>query len=120
MPRVVHFEIPADDVQKLITFYQQAFGWQFTKYGGPGEYFLISTGEGMGIDGGLMKKNHPDQPVTNVICVENVDDSCEAIEKAGGEVVVPKMPIPGVGYLAYFKDPEGNITGVMHPDETAS
>jgi uncharacterized protein len=33
--------------------------------------------------------------------------------------VVPKMPIPGVGWVAYFKDTEGHIFGAMQADATA-
>jgi hypothetical protein len=33
---------------------------------------------------------------------------------------VPKMPVPGVGWLAYAKDPDGNIFGMMQTDASAS
>jgi predicted enzyme related to lactoylglutathione lyase len=119
MARVVHFEVPADDPERSIRFYGEVFGWKFTKWAGPMDYWLISTGEGMGIDGGLMKKNEG-QPVTNTIGVEDLDRSLLDIERAGGTIVVPKMPIPGVGWLAYFKDPDENIFGVMQPDTSAA
>jgi len=121
MSRVVHFEIPADDPARAVDFYKNAFGWTFDKWDGPEEYWLIGTGnEGdMGINGGLMHRSRPDQTVVNTIGVESVDDAVKAIVRAGGDIIMPKTPIPGVGYLAYFRDPEGNTFGVMHPDPTA-
>jgi hypothetical protein len=119
MNRVTHFEIPADNPEKSMKFYGDLFGWQFSKWGEK-DYWLIATGEGRGIDGGLMAKSHPQQPATNVIDVENIDEMCAKIEGAGGQIVVPKMPIPTVGHLAYFKDPDENIFGVMQMDPTAS
>jgi uncharacterized protein len=122
MARVVHFEIPADDPGRALEFYETVFGWTAHKWEGPVEYWLISTGQAgdMGIDGGLMTRSRPDQGVVNTIGVESVDDSVKAIVKAGGEIIMPKTAIPGVGYLAYFRDPEGNTFGVMHPDPTAT
>ncbi len=82
---------------------------------------MINTGNenAPGINGGLMKKNHPQQPVTNSIQVTDLDATTVAIEKNGGQIVVPKMAIPGVGWLAYFKDLDQNIFGVMQEDKTA-
>lgn len=115
MPRVVHFEIPTEDPSRALAFYQSVFGWQSQKWDGPEDYWLLTTGaaEQPGINGGLMKRHDPRQPVTNTVDVPSVDDFCAKITQAGGEIVVPKMEIPGVGYLAYFKDTEGNIFGIM-------
>ena len=59
MPRVVHFEIHADDPERAISFYQSVFGWQFQKWEGPLEYWMIITGpEGTpGINGGLVNRS---------------------------------------------------------------
>ena len=38
------------------------------------------------------------------------------IQTAGGRVALPKMAVPGVGWLAYFIDPEGNTFGIMQTD----
>lgn len=122
MARVVHFEIPATDPDAVIAFYEKAFGWTFHKWDGPMDYWLVSTGDAAeaGIDGGLMRRMDPEQPVTNVIAVASVDQHVAKIAGAGGEIVVPKMPVPGVGWLAYFKDPDGNISGIMQNDATAA
>jgi predicted enzyme related to lactoylglutathione lyase len=115
--RPVHFEIPCDDPQKTMDFFSRTFGWKFEKFG-PMEYWSVVTGaEGEpGINGGLMKKNDPRQPIVNVIDVKDLDAKVKEIEQNGGTIVVPKMPIPGVGYVAYFKDPDGNIHGVYQND----
>lgn len=121
MPRVCHFEIPSGDPDKAIAFYSNVFGWKFDKWEGPVEYWMVTTGDGEGgINGGLMRREDPAQPATNVIDVPSVDEYVARITDAGGEIVVPKMAVPGVGWLAYFKDTDGIITGIMQPDEAAA
>lgn len=111
--RVVHFEIPCDDPQETMAFFANVFGWTFQQFV-EGEYWLVSTGDenAAGINGGIMKKRDPKQPVVNSIDVENIDEAIKKIENSGGKVVVPKMEIPNVGWVAYFTDPAGNIHGV--------
>jgi predicted enzyme related to lactoylglutathione lyase len=122
MPRVVHFEIPADDPQRASTFYKQVFDWDINKWDGPEDYWLLKTGEQgtLGIDGGLMKRQHPDQPVVNTIDVDSVDEFVKKVTDNGGEVAMPKMPVPGIGWLAYCKDTEGNIFGIMQWDKSVA
>ena len=119
MPRVVHFEIPADNPERAQQFYGEIFGWQFQKFGDH-PYWLVITGpEGTrGINGGLMLKK-PGQPVVNSIEVPSVDDYIATVEARGGKNVVPKMTIPGVGYAAYCTDTEGNIFGLYQEDPGA-
>jgi predicted enzyme related to lactoylglutathione lyase len=117
MGRVIHFEIPADDLNRARAFYEGVFGWGIQKWDG-GDYWLVSTGTGNpGINGGLMKRNEPGQPVVNTVEVTDLEETQAKIRDAGGQVVVPRMEIPGVGYLIYFKDTEGNIFGAMQPKE---
>jgi uncharacterized protein len=117
MGRVVHFDIPSDDVDRAIGFYRDVFGWKIEKWGDY-EYYLVSTGDTTpGIDGGLTKRRDPGQPVVNTIEVTDLAETEGKITAAGGEVVVPKMEIPGVGWLIYFKDTEGNLFGAMQPTE---
>lgn len=118
--RIVHFELPADDPARCITFYEQAFGWKFQKWDGPMEYWMIQTGEGPGIDGGMAKREHPGQVPTNVVSVPSVDDTTRAVLAAGGAQILPKMAVPGVGWTAYFTDTEGNQFGVMQFDPAAA
>ena len=120
MNRIVHFELPVSNPEASIAFYSAVFGWKFHKWEGPMDYWLISTGEGEpGINGGLMRRHDPAQPIACTADVENIEATCAAIEAAGGQIVVPKMPVPGVGWLAYFKDPDGLITGIMQNDPSA-
>jgi predicted enzyme related to lactoylglutathione lyase len=119
MPRVIHFEIPADNPDRAAAFYGQVFGWKFQKWEGPMPYWLITTGaEGQpGINGGLLARTHPGATTVNTVDVASVDASVKAIEARAGKTVVPKMPIPGIGWLAYCVDPEGNTFGILQVDE---
>ncbi|HEY0369128.1 MAG TPA: VOC family protein [Chthoniobacterales bacterium] len=129
MPRVVHFEIHAGDPERAINFYQQLFGWEFTKFeGGPLLYWVITTGEeGPGIDGGLHPRrgngNTDVDEVIAYVCTVNVaplDEYLGRATKLGAAICAPKMPIPHIGWLAYCRDTEGNIFGMLEPDESAS
>ncbi|MCW5941321.1 MAG: VOC family protein [Fimbriimonadaceae bacterium] len=121
MNRITHFEIPSNDPERDIAFFSRVFGWTFHKWDGPVEYWLVSTGDaGVGINGGLMRRMDPAQPIVNMIQVESADATASLVETAGGTVVVPKMAVPGVGWLFYFKDPDGNIHGAMQEDPAAA
>ena len=118
--RVVHFEIPSDNPEKAISFFQTVFGWSFQKFGTE-EYWLANTGDenARGINGAVMKKKDPRQPMVNTILVESIDDYVQKIENAGGKIVLAKMSVPNVGYIAYFMDPDNNIHGIWQEDESA-
>jgi predicted enzyme related to lactoylglutathione lyase len=127
MPRVVHFEIHAGDPERAITFYEKLFGWSFQKWEGPMPYWLIITGpnDKPGINGGLVPRRGEidGQAVIAYVCtvdVESLDSSIATAEANGGSIALPKMPVPGVGWLAYCKDTEGNIFGMMQADPNAS
>lgn len=126
MPRVVHFEIHAADPNRAVKFYQTLFGWTFQKWEGPMEYWLVTTGpnDQPGINGGLVQRQGEidGQAVIAYVCtvdVENLDASVQMAVDNGGQIAVPKMPIPGMGWLAYCKDTEGNIFGMMQGDPNA-
>jgi uncharacterized protein len=120
MPRPIHFEIPADNPDRAIAFYSRVFDWKFQKWEGPMPYWLVSTGEaGPGIDGGLHPRAFPGQGSVNTLDVPSCDAFLRKIEAAGGRIAVPKMAIPGMGWLAYCSDPEGNTFGVMEADPAA-
>jgi uncharacterized protein len=110
---IVHFEIPADDVQRAKNFYERALGWQISDPWKM-EYFLVETkksGED-GINGGLMKRKNPGQPFMNYIAVDDIDAFIQKVEAAGGSICLPKTEIaPGMGWIAAFKDTEGNLMG---------
>ena len=126
MPRVVHFEIHAADPNRAVKFYESLFGWTFQKWEGPMEYWLVTTGpnDQPGINGGLVQRQGEidGQAVIAYVCtvdVENLDASVQAAVDNGGQIALPKMPIPGMGWLAYCKDTEGNIFGMMQGDPNA-
>jgi uncharacterized protein len=128
MPRPIHFEIHADQPERAIRFYQELLGWRFTKLDAPMDYWVIKTGpEGMpGIDGGLLpRRGTPPAEAAAVnayVCTvdtASVDDLAVRLAALGGKVVVPKMAIPALGWLAYGKDTEGNIFGFMQADPFA-
>lgn len=118
MNRVTHFDILSDEPEKLTEFYSKVFGWQFTKWEGPMEYWLISTGEGAGIDGGLSRKS-PQALNVNTIQVENLDEIIGKIQENGGVIVSPKMAIPSIGWTAAFKDADDNVFNLMQDDPQA-
>jgi predicted enzyme related to lactoylglutathione lyase len=125
MERPVHFEIHASDPEKLVAFYAGVFGWKLTNYM-PGEYWLIDTGTGDGINGGLVRRRGPapapDAPVNAFVCsigIDSVDESLKRALAAGASMALPKMAIPNVGWQAYIKDPDGNLLGLHQRDASA-
>ena len=120
MARVVHFEIHADEPERAQKFYKDILGWEFSKWDGPGEYWLVKTGSDSepGINGGLVRRQDPltQAGMNAFVCTVNVasiDDVSEKVKNSGGSVAVPKFEIPGVGWAAYFKDTEGQSFGAM-------
>jgi predicted enzyme related to lactoylglutathione lyase len=129
MNRVVHFEIHAKDGDAMQKFYEDVFGWKITNLGAQmGNYRMIVTGEDAGaekwpgINGGMTPR-HGDpaasgQPVNAFVCtisVDNVDTYIDKVKSAGGTMALDKMDVPGVGWLAYCKDLEENIFGILQP-----
>ncbi|MDQ1590578.1 MAG: uncharacterized protein QOG71_1205 [Pyrinomonadaceae bacterium] len=124
MPRVIHFELSADDPERAVKFYDEVFGWKTQRWDGPQSYWLLTTGEQgqPGIDGGLMKRSDnplPQTSATNTIDVPSVDDYAQKITEHGGKIVIPKGAVPGIGYIAYCEDTEGNVFGIMQFDPSA-
>ncbi len=118
---IVHFEIPAEDVERLKEFYSKLFGWKIEKSDGYGDYWMIQTVPSdeqgrpirQGINGGMMKKQNPEHKFTYYVQVESVDEYCKKIEELGGKVVVPKMEVPGMLWWAMAVDPEGNHFAIL-------
>jgi predicted enzyme related to lactoylglutathione lyase len=122
----VHFEIHAADPERAVNFYTTLFDWKFQKWEGPMDYWLVTTGpdDKPGINGGLMRRQGEidGQAVIAYVCtvdVADVDASTNTAVSNGGQIALPKMPIPGVGWLVYCKDTEGNIFGMMQADANA-
>lgn len=119
MPTVQHFEIPVDDVDRAQKFYKDVFSWNMQKWSNPAdpsqEYFMFETtdeGGNKGIGGGLMKRQSPQQTVTNYITVSSIDEYTSKVEQSGGKIIMPKTEIPDVGYILVFMDTENNMFGL--------
>jgi predicted enzyme related to lactoylglutathione lyase len=124
MHKVVHFEIPADDLDRAKSFYGSVFGWQLQTMpmGEGGEYTVVMTTpvddqtqlptEPGAINGGMMKRDGQLTAPVLTVDVDAIDDALSQIEARGGSTVTPRTPIPGMGAYAYFKDPEGNVLGL--------
>lgn len=126
MPTIVHFEIPADDVERSRKFYTDLFGWKIERWPGTDgamEYWMVTTidekGNKASVGGGMMKRQNPQQQITNFIDVKSVLEYSSKIEKLGGKVVVPKMAVPGMGYFALCNDTENNSFGIWETNESA-
>jgi predicted enzyme related to lactoylglutathione lyase len=125
MNRVVHFEIPADDLERAKKFYSENFGWKLNQLGPEmGSYVLIHTGptddNGMPqdrafINGGLMKRDPSARAPVVVVAVEDADATVEKVRRSGGKLVGEVMDIPNVGRYARVQDTEGNVIGVIKP-----
>ncbi|MFH0853408.1 MAG: VOC family protein [bacterium] len=127
MARVIHFEIHADDPDRAADFYSQVFDWEITKWEGTKDYLLVKTGEDNepGINGAIFKRQgarSQDDAVIAYVCtidISNLDGYIKRVKEHGGSLSLPKMAVPGVGWVAYCKDTEGNIFGMMQVDSEA-
>jgi len=131
MDPVVHFELPAEDRERMAAFYASAFGWQ-TELLGPemGNYTVVTTTELDGgrpttpgaINGGFfLKTSDPASHAPSVvIAVQDIHASLHAVEQAGGTVAGPPREIPGVGLYGSFHDSEGNRLSLLQPLPPAS
>ena len=120
MDKVVHFEIPVDDLERAQKFYKSVFGWKMESLPGM-EYIMIGTTpvddkgtpkEIGAINGGMIKRQRPVTSPLITIGVEDIEDAMKNVKKMGGEIVRGKMQVGEFGYAAYFKDTEGNIIGL--------
>lgn len=123
MPTLVHFDIPVDDIDRAIRFYRELFDWKIEKVPGEMPYYLIETtdinGE-KGIGGGMAKRESPGQQISNFIGVSSIDEYLDKVTELGGEVIRPKTPIVGWGFLAICRDTENNTFGLWEEDKKAT
>ncbi len=120
MDKVVHFEIPADDVERAKNFYKKVFDWKMEAFPDM-EYTMIQTTavdenhmptEPGAINGGMMKRQDPVKCPNITIAVQDIEETMKNVKKMGGELVRGKMQVGDMGYAAYFKDTEGNVIGL--------
>lgn len=124
MRKVVHFEIPADDLERAKAFYGEVFGWHISTMDlpGGGEYTGVTTTpvdeQTMGptepgaINGALVQRDGTNPVPVITIDVEDINAAILQVEAAGGATVLPRTAIPGMGAFGYFKDPDGNVMGL--------
>ena len=117
---VVHFEIPADDMERAKRFYQSAFGWQLTTMPGM-DYTMVGTvasndqgtpTEPGAINGGMFQRQEPRTTPIVTVDVADIDKALETITSLGGLVALGKQDVMGMGFTAYFTDTEGNLMGL--------
>jgi predicted enzyme related to lactoylglutathione lyase len=117
---VVHFEVPADDVERAQAFYREAFGWRINPVPDL-SYALVTTTdvddsgavkEPGGINGGMLARSGAITAPVITIEAEDIDATLNTVEKLGGAVVMPKTPVGQMGFSAYFTDTEGNVIGL--------
>ena len=118
MSKVIHFEIPANDTEKVVSFYRNVFDWKIESWGDDKEYWLCATGEEseQGIHGAIYAVKGENKTTVNTISVDNLENFVEKILQNGGEITQPRMVIPGVGYIAMCKDDEGTPFGILQAD----
>lgn len=117
---IVWFGIPADKVDRVKKFYGDLFGWKIERVPGPEEYWHIDTGGGDGTpDGGLKKREQPQEPVVNYVSVDSVAEFSKKIEKLGGKICMAKTAVPQMGYFAVCQDTESNSFGIWQRDANA-
>jgi uncharacterized protein len=121
MDKVVHFEIPAANIDRAKKFYKSTFGWKIIpmpEY----NYNSVRTTEvdkkmmpkqkGV-INGGLMKRDKIVKTPVITILVRDIDFALERVKQNGGKISMKKTAIGAMGFAAYFKDSEGNVMGLF-------
>ncbi len=115
MPTIVHFDLPADDLERAKNFYEKLFDWKFNKVQMPMPYYLIETKDregNSGVRGGMGKRGLPGQTISNYIDVPSVDEYIAKVVELGGNIIMPKTAVSGWGYLAICVDTENNTFGL--------
>lgn len=128
MNSVVHFEVPADDLERAKKFYQETFSWKLQQMGPDmGNYVLATTTESGergpikpgAINGGMAKRGAGAITVPSFsIDVPNIEKTVEKIKAGGGETVGEILVVGDMGRMVYFKDTEGNIMSLWESSPT--
>jgi uncharacterized protein len=118
MPSLMHFEIPADDVDRAKSFYSKLFGWEIKELPGM-DYWIITTDGEKSVGGGMMKRQNSGQTVVNYMDVPSVDQYAAEVEKLGGKIIFPKTAVPEMGYFAICLDTENNAFGLWEGNKDA-
>lgn len=118
---LVHFEIPANNPEKLVDFHGALLGWKFEKMAGMDYWSVMTVEEGeQGVNGGMMRRTNPQQTPMNYYEVESIDDFSSKVASMGGAVVMPKQAVPQMGWFGVYLDPDGNSFGLWQTDPSAA
>ena len=121
MSTIVHFDVPAENIERAKKFYSVLLGWKFESYPGM-EYNMVTTTDldgAFGIGGGMGKRMDPSQHIVNYFGVKSIDASLQQVRSLGGSILMNKMAVPQMGYLANCQDTEGNMFGLWEADTGA-
>lgn len=99
----IHFEIPAENPRRVLRFYQELFGWRAAPIEAGAESWILPADESS-------------MPFQNAIRVASLDECLANVERLGGAIARAKKAISGRGYVAYCRDPEGNVFVVFELD----
>lgn len=124
MNPIVHFEIPARDMERAKKFYSDIFGWNISKFEGDtacneNYYNIEQSKDPIKLCGGMLPKMSECHNITIYIGVSSVDDYAKKVEEGGGKICVPKMAVPGMGYFVCCIDTEGNSFAIWEEDKDA-
>jgi uncharacterized protein len=116
---VVHFEVVGKDGDKLQAYYAELFGWNIVS-DNPMNYGMVDGNDNKtisgdtGIGGGVGQgPDGYDGHVTFYVAVPDVEEALQKAESLGGTRVMGPEEIMGMVVLGQFKDPEGNLVGVV-------
>lgn len=84
------------------------------------DYWTITAGDepGPGVEGAFTARAEAPEGVIVFIAVDDVDAPLAKVKQAGGIPVTEKQPIPTFGWMARFRDSEGNLIGLFQEDPT--
>ena len=122
MFKVQHFDMPAENEEQAVHFYEHIFGWKIKSLPvGDMTYHMIQTGSvdenGRGnepnvIGGGIYKRSGPEDNLAIYVTVDSIEETIKQVEEHGGKQVMPKMPTGDMGFMAKIQDPDGNVIGL--------
>jgi uncharacterized protein len=121
MPTIVHFDVPAEDIDRAKKFYSALLGWKFESF--PEMHYNLITTTNLdgtpGVGGGMGKRMEPSQRMMNYFGISSIDIAMKQVKRLGGKILSEKMAVPQMGYLVNCIDTEGNLFGLWEEDTRA-
>lgn len=115
---VVHLEARGLEAAELHRFYRDVFGWEREESLSIGDYSVVDIGEGRLTVGIGPVPDWSARAAKFYIQVDDIDETLERIEAAGGRSVMPRTVGPEFGathilVFTSFLDPAGNEIGLV-------